>query len=541
MPTHTIRAVVRATIALGFGLCVGLVLVLVNQGRSGASGAVQVSMHDGGVVEGASGTTVGALTIVTLSAPIPTDLNVLYTRTGVTATAGVDFTGTATGKLVIKAGHTSGTITTPVVGDGAAEPDETFQLTITGTNNAGIEVGTATSTMTIWDDDAPGHATLTVHPSVVAEGDVGTTVSARTVIGLSHAVGSDTVVYYRRTDGTAHAPADYDGGDPARLQTLIIPAGRTSGAISTRVVGDSEEESDETFNVEVVYLNSPDVSLGTASATVTILDNDQHGVAVPGSIVAVNTPKLPGYVDVSWAAPPTNGGHPVTAFRIDRSTDGGSTFDEIGETPDAHFTTFQDCCYDGGTVLVYRMYPESDLGLGTAVDSQPVTIPTVAPPPAPTNVTVTATFVVGQVKVSWAAPADPGGVIDAYRVEDSLDGGTTWTPVSAGQFTTTTWTGTTTSGSNLYRVRSLDGAARATPRLCPCRSWRRCPSRPSRSRRPGRPASSTSAGCPRRGPGRSTATRSSSCSRGRIGSTPIRRWTPPPPGTFPCSAPRRSA
>jgi hypothetical protein len=72
------------------------------------------------------------------------------------------------------------------------------------------------------------------------------------------------------SDGSATAPGDYGAVDT----TVTIPAGQSSGSVTVPIVDDTDDESDETFTVQ---LSDPTGAVlgDPASTTVTITDNDE--------------------------------------------------------------------------------------------------------------------------------------------------------------------------------------------------------------------------------------------------------------------------
>lgn len=110
-----------------------------------------LSVSDVSVVEGNSGTT-NAVFTVTLSAASANAVSVRYATANGTAQAGSDYTGQS-GTLTFSPGQTSRTISVPVFGDTAVEPDETFTLTLTAPTAATLARSMATGT--IRNDDLP--------------------------------------------------------------------------------------------------------------------------------------------------------------------------------------------------------------------------------------------------------------------------------------------------------------------------------------------------------------------------------------------------
>lgn len=101
------------------------------------------------IAEGNTGTS-SLVFPVTLSAKSTTPVTVAYSVTGITATAGQDFTAVS-GTVTFAAGETSKTVVVAVAGDTVAEPDETVKITLSAPTGAAL--GTSTATGTIVNDD----------------------------------------------------------------------------------------------------------------------------------------------------------------------------------------------------------------------------------------------------------------------------------------------------------------------------------------------------------------------------------------------------
>jgi uncharacterized repeat protein (TIGR01451 family) len=125
------------------------------------SGAA-VSIDDVSVTEGNSGTTTAAFT-VSLSTASGRSVTVNYATADGTATQPSDYQSTS-GALTFAPGQTSKTIGVAVVGETVVEPDETYNVNLSGPSNASLADGAGVGT--IVNDDAP----LIVPPSVDLSG-----------------------------------------------------------------------------------------------------------------------------------------------------------------------------------------------------------------------------------------------------------------------------------------------------------------------------------------------------------------------------------
>ena len=202
---------------------------------------------------------------------------VTYSVTG-TATSGTDYTAPATLMLTLAAGAKTGTISIPTVDDGVLDPGETLTVTLSSaTTMAGTVTVDSTAVTTAIVD--PGMVTVSV-AAVAATVTEGTT--AEFTVTLSGAVASDVALRWSIADGTAIAGEDYiavSGG------TVTLGAGTTSTTIEVAVTDDTLAESDETFTVILAAPGTglpAGVSLGTATATATIEDDDPIKASVAG-------------------------------------------------------------------------------------------------------------------------------------------------------------------------------------------------------------------------------------------------------------------
>jgi chitinase len=119
----------------------------------------------------------------------------------------------------------------------------------------------------------PEPPALSVADATVTEGSSGTTAVDLTVT-RSDGSGTSTV-QYATVDGTATAGADYT----ATSGSVTFAAGETAKSVSVPVTGDTIDEPDETFGLELTAPTGATVADG--SATVTITDDDEPAPLTP--------------------------------------------------------------------------------------------------------------------------------------------------------------------------------------------------------------------------------------------------------------------
>ncbi|QTL02897.1 cellulase family glycosylhydrolase [Aquabacter sp. L1I39] len=144
--TFTVTLSTPSGATIGDGVAVGTIL-----NDDAAPALPTLSIADASFAEGSAATPGKGTFVVTLSAASATPVTVKYATSDGTALAGGDYTK-KTGTLTFAAGETQKTITVAAIGDGTAEADETFSVTLSAASGATIADGTAVGT--IRNDDA---------------------------------------------------------------------------------------------------------------------------------------------------------------------------------------------------------------------------------------------------------------------------------------------------------------------------------------------------------------------------------------------------
>jgi hypothetical protein len=218
-------------------------------------------IDDVSVTEGNAGT-VNATFTVSLSSASGQTVTVDYATANGTATAPADYLP-GSGTVTFPPGTTTRTVIVTVNGDLLDEPDETFFVNLTNPVNATIADGQGLGTI-LDDDPIP---LLFIDDVTVIEGDTGTT-NATFTVSLSAPSGQTVTVNYATADDTATAGSDY----LAAAGTLTFPAGTTSRTVAVAVLGDTVDEADETFFVNLTNASNATVADGQGLGT--ILDDD---------------------------------------------------------------------------------------------------------------------------------------------------------------------------------------------------------------------------------------------------------------------------
>jgi len=230
--------------------------------------------------EGNSGTTAFTFTVTLDQAAVSGQtIGWSVSGSGPNPANAADFAGgiLPSGTVTFAAGEASKTITILVSGDTTVEPDNGFTVTLSNASG-GMTIGTASATGTILNDDK-SVASIVATDAVKAEGNSGTTAFTFTVTLDQAAVSGQTIDWSVSGSGSNPANAADFAGGILPSGTVTFAAGETSKTITVLVSGDTTVEPDNGFTVT---LSSPSAGLtiGTASATGTILNDDSPTVSI---------------------------------------------------------------------------------------------------------------------------------------------------------------------------------------------------------------------------------------------------------------------
>jgi titin len=167
-------------------------------------------------------------------------------------------------------------------------------------------------------------------------------------------------------------------------------------------------------------------------------------------------------VALTWNAPSSTGGFAITDYRIEFSSNGGSSWSTFAHTASAA-TSISVTGLTNGTSYVFKVSAVTSIGTGAASAISAAQLVAAAPgqPNAPTIANGNA-----QATVTWVAPAENGCAITAYRVDYSSNAGSTWnTFTSSAAGTSHVVTGLTNGTAYVFRVAATNcmgfGAASA--------------------------------------------------------------------------------
>ena len=243
----------------------------INAQNCDAVGTIQASdelptVSLAGNVTVTEGDNVNAVFTVNLSHTYASDVTVYFDTanpaSGAIANAGADYTAQpANSSVTIPAGFTSTQISVPILNDTDTELDESFDLELTGADNATLS-GNTLAIATIQDDDKPD---VSITPTVsVTEGDG----SATFTVTLSHSSTLNVLVPYATYAGSAGS-SDYT----SISNTLTFLPTETSKTITVSIADNNLPEQDETFTVGLGSPTNANLGGGSQLSTATIHDN----------------------------------------------------------------------------------------------------------------------------------------------------------------------------------------------------------------------------------------------------------------------------
>jgi transglutaminase-like putative cysteine protease len=285
------------------------------------------------------------------------EVKVNYEFAAATAALNDDFRAEA-GVLVIPPGEVQATIDAQVLGDLLFEADETFLVKLSDPQNALLVQDHATGTI-LNDDDENAPPAASIENFEALEGNQGITPFSFRVRLTAPARG-EVAIDYAASDKTARSGSDYR---PAR-GTLLIPSGEREGSIVVQVIGDTDFERDETFQVS---LEKPrNAVLAGASATGRIINDDEPD----------QPPKEP-EDPFNWGSSGPNAHVPLllAALRDD--------FEPIEE---AYY--FRDRAYSQLTGTRFLASEADDVDIMWSIASRSVELPSQPPRPSLRDVTV---------------------------------------------------------------------------------------------------------------------------------------------------------
>lgn len=220
-----------------------------------------------------------------------------------------------------------------------------------------------------------------------------------------------------------------------------LPAGSSTN--TTRVVNNLINGTTYFFRITAVNVVGPSTPSNVTPGVTpkTVPDAPLIANAVPGNRL----------VNLSWAAPASNGGSPITDYKIQFRAISGGDWSIFNDTQSAN-TTGTITGLTNGVSYVFRVAAVNVVGLSVYSAPSAATTPRTVPG-KPTNFVATPGN--GLASLSWVPPASNGGSpITDYVIERSTDG-LTWYETSNGSPSTVFFVDNLVNGvAYRFRVRA---------------------------------------------------------------------------------------
>src|SRR5574337_1362709 len=171
-------------------------------------------------------------------------------------------------------------------------------------------------------------------------------------------------------------------------------------------------------------------------------------------------------INLSWTVPSNNGGSAITGYKIERSTNAGSTWSTLVANTASSSTTYSNTGLGSNTSYSYRVSAINSVGTSQVSNTASATTGTVTTAPQPPTGLTASSVSSSQINLSWTAGNNGGSAITGYKIERSTDGGSTWSTISANTGSTATTysdTGLVPDTTYTYRVSEINAIGTSAP------------------------------------------------------------------------------
>jgi hypothetical protein len=218
--------------------------------------------------------------------------------------------------------------------------------------------------------------------------------------------------------------------------------------------------SGNTYTYKISAINN--VGTGNPSAEVSATPTSSSAGSAPGAPTGLTgVAASPTQANLSWTAPTSLGGYPISGYKIEYRIGSGS-YSVLVSNTGSTATTYSHTGLTTNQVYLYRVYSITQFGTSENPSNEVVVQPTsssaLTVPGSPTGVSATPVSPT-QVNLSWSAPSNNGGSpITGYKIEAKSGSGTFSNLVSNTGTTITTYshTGLTTGTTYTYRISAIN-------------------------------------------------------------------------------------
>ena len=323
------------------------------------------------------------------------------------------------------------------------------------------------SAVNIYGAGVPSVITATASTKPIAPSNLAATYAADRVTltwGTAVSDGGSPIVGYRIRFGSGAnvnpTTVLADIVDPT-LRSYTV-TGLTAGTAYTFVV-DSVNMDGANYRYSDYGAQISVTPTATPSAVTALTTNTSNTVTItnPDGTTGTGT-----YLTVTWGAPNAPGDAATIVYRVEISSDGGTTWTTLSSATTSTEHRWAPTPALAGTQVQFRVTPSNIAGSGVAtVVAATVPLQSIAGPPArPTAPTLlSATRGDASVTLTWAPPLATGGLpVTSYRVEYSTSATSGYTVSSNNATSPFTVNGLTNNTNYFFRVTAVSAAGNGT-------------------------------------------------------------------------------
>ncbi|HET7337831.1 MAG TPA: fibronectin type III domain-containing protein, partial [Candidatus Nitrosotalea sp.] len=240
---------------------------------------------------------------------------------------------------------------------------------------------------------------------------------------------------------------------------VIVPStGSTSTAYSDTGLSPSTSYTYRVYAITILVTSSPSNTATATTLTPVTVPQPPTGLGATADSAS--------QITLNWNSPSNNGGSAITGYKIERSTDSGSTWSVLVSNTGSTATTYSNTGLASSTTYTYRVSAINSVGNSSPSNvASATTLVVITSPQPPTGLTATATSS-SQIDLSWNAPGSDGGsAITGYKIERSINGGTFSILVAntADAATAYSDTGLTSNTNYTYRISAINSVGTSSP------------------------------------------------------------------------------
>src|SRR5574337_1801282 len=234
---------------------------------------------------------------------------------------------------------------------------------------------------------------------------------------------------------------------------IIVPnTGSASTAYSNTGLSPSTNYTYRVYAITILVTSPPSNTATATTLTPVTVPQPPTGLGA--------TADSSSQITLNWNAPSNNGGSAITGYKIERSTNAGSTWSVLVSNTGDTATVYSNTGLAPSTTYTYQVSAINSVGNSSPSNiASATTLVVMTPPQSPTGLVATATSS-SQIDLSWTAPGSDGGSpITGYQIERSTDSGSTWSVIMSNTGSTATTFSDTSLAPNTtytYRVSAIN-------------------------------------------------------------------------------------